>query len=150
MTTYSCATDLPNTFDFPWFCESSAYRLCTNIMCIDLSCQVLPNSLRPRRNRRYNADDIFKCIFLKENVWIPTKMSLKFVPKGPVNNVPAFVQIMAWCRLDDKPLSGPMMVSRIDSNCEAQGSITQSFNYVARLTGRESLWAKRIYVQDLF
>ena len=35
------------------------------------------NSLRPRRNRRYNADDIFKCIFLRENVWIPTKISLR-------------------------------------------------------------------------
>ena len=47
------------------------------------------NSLRPRQNRRYNADDIFKCIFLKENVWIPTTISLKFVPKGPISNIPA-------------------------------------------------------------
>ena len=53
------------------------------------------NSLRPRRNRRYNADDIFKCIFLRENIWIPTKISLKFVPKGSINIIPALVQIMA-------------------------------------------------------
>ena len=26
------------------------------------------------------ADDIFKCIFLNDNVWIPIKVSLKFVP----------------------------------------------------------------------
>ena len=26
------------------------------------------------------ADDIFKCIFLNENVWISIKISLKFVP----------------------------------------------------------------------
>ena len=69
------------------------------------------NSLRPRRNGRYNADDIFKCIFLKENVWIPTKISLKFVANGPINNIPALVQIMAWRRPGDKPLSEPMMVS---------------------------------------
>ena len=25
-------------------------------------------------------------------------MSLKFVPKGPINNIPALVQIMAWRR----------------------------------------------------
>ena len=56
------------------------------------------NSLRPRQNGRYSADDIFKCIFLKENVWIPTIISLKFVPKGPINNIPALVQIMAWRR----------------------------------------------------
>ena len=27
------------------------------------------------------ADDIFKCIFLNENVWILIKISQKFVPK---------------------------------------------------------------------
>ena len=43
-------------------------------------------------------DDIFKCIFLNENVWISIKISLKFVPKGPINNIPALVQIMAWRR----------------------------------------------------
>ena len=32
-------------------------------------------------------------IFLNENVWIPIKASLKFVPKGPINNIPALVQI---------------------------------------------------------
>ena len=40
---------------------------------------------------------IFKYIFLDENVWISIKISLKFVPKGPINNILAFVQIMAWC-----------------------------------------------------
>ena len=38
-------------------------------------------------------------------------MSLKFVSKGPVNNIPALIQIMAWRRPGDKPLSEPMMVS---------------------------------------
>ena len=69
------------------------------------------NTLRPRQNGRYFADDIFKCIFLNENVWIPIWISLKFVPKGPINNIPALVQIMAWRRPGNKPLSEPMMVS---------------------------------------
>ena len=68
------------------------------------------NTLRPGQNWRHFADNIFKCIFLNENVWIPTKISLKFVPKGPINNIPALVQIMAWRRTGDKPLSEPMMV----------------------------------------
>ena len=68
------------------------------------------NSLRPRQNGRHFADDIFKCILLNENVWIPIKISPKFVPQGPINNIPALVQIMAWRRPGDKPLSGPMMV----------------------------------------
>ena len=69
------------------------------------------NTLRPRQNERHFADDIFKYIFLNENVWIPIKISLKFVPKGRINNIPALVQIMAWRRPGDKPLSEPMMVS---------------------------------------
>ena len=34
-----------------------------------------------------------------------------FIPKGPINNMPVLVQIMAWRRPGDKPLSEPMMVS---------------------------------------
>ena len=69
------------------------------------------NTLRPGQNGRHFADDIFKCIFLNENASIPTKISLMFVPKGPINNTPALIHIMAWCRPGDKPLSETMMVS---------------------------------------
>ena len=71
----------------------------------------LDNTLRPRQNGPHFPDDIFKWIFLNENVWIPIEISLKFLPKGPINNIPALVQIMAWRRPDDKPLSETMMVS---------------------------------------
>ena len=56
-------------------------------------------------------DDIFKCIFLNEDVWISIKISLKFVLMGAKNDIPALVKIMAWHREGDKPLSEPMMVS---------------------------------------
>ena len=69
------------------------------------------STLRPRQNGRHFANDMFKCIFLNENVWIPIEISLKFVPKGSINNNPALFQIMAWRRLGDKPLSETMMVS---------------------------------------
>ena len=36
-------------------------------------------------------DNIFKCVFLNENAWISIKISLKFVPKDPMNNIPALV-----------------------------------------------------------
>ena len=75
------------------------------------------NTLRPRENGRHFADRIFKCIFLNGNVWIPITISLKFVPKGPINNIPALVQIMAWRRPGDKPLSEPMMVSLLTHIC---------------------------------
>ena len=68
------------------------------------------NTLRPRQNGRHFADDILKCIFLNENVWIPIEISLKFVPKVPIDNILALVQITAGCRPGDKPLSEPMIV----------------------------------------
>ena len=45
-----------------------------------------------------NPPYIFKYIFLNENLWISLNISLNFVPKGHINNVPALVQIMAWRR----------------------------------------------------
>ena len=75
------------------------------------------NTLRPRQNGRRFADHTFICIFLNENVRISIKISLKFVPKGPINNIPALIQIMAWHRSGDKPLSKPMMVSLLTYIC---------------------------------
>ena len=77
----------------------------------------LLNTLRPRRNGRHFADDIFKCIFLNENIRISIEISLKFVPKGPINNNKALVQIMAWRRSGGKPLSEPMMVILLTHIC---------------------------------
>ena len=64
--------------------------------------------LRPGQNGPYFSEDIFQHIFANENVWISIKISLKFVPKGQINNFSALVQIMAWRRPGDKPLSEPM------------------------------------------
>ena len=75
------------------------------------------NTLRPRQNGRRFADNVFKYIFLNENVWIWIKISLKFVLKGPINNIPALVQIMAWHRPGDKPLSDPKMVNLLTHIC---------------------------------
>ena len=44
------------------------------------------------------AYNIFKRIFLIENIQILIKISPKFVLKGPINKIPALVQIMAWRR----------------------------------------------------
>ena len=73
-------------------------------------CSCILNTLRPTQDGRHFAGDTFKRIFFSENVIISIKMSLKFVPKGPVNNIPVLVQIMAWRRPDTKPLPEPMMV----------------------------------------
>ena len=49
------------------------------------------NILRPRQNFRKSAGDMFKCIFLNENVWISLKISMKFVHKVRINNIPALL-----------------------------------------------------------
>ena len=86
-----------------------------NATAIFDSCLI--NTLRPRQNGHYFPDDIFECIFLKENVSILIKISLKFVPKSPINNIPALVQIMAWRRPGEKSLSEPMLVRLLTHIC---------------------------------
>ena len=70
-----------------------------------------------KKNSCLFPNNIFKWIFMNENVWIPIKMSLNFVPNVPINNIPALVQIMAWWRPGAKPLSEPMMVSLLMHMC---------------------------------
>ena len=48
------------------------------------------------------------------------KISLNFVPKGPINNISALVHIMAWRRPGDKPLSESMMLSLLTHICVTQ------------------------------
>ena len=76
--------------------------------------------MRPRQNGRRFPNDIFKHIFMNQNICISSKISLKFVPKGPINNIPALVQITTWRRSGDKPLSEPMTVSLLTHICVAR------------------------------
>ena len=80
-------------------------------------CQLTLNTLRPRQDGCHFPDDIFRCIFLNENIWIAINISLSFVPKGPIDNIPALAQIMAWRRPGDKPLSETMMVILLTHIC---------------------------------
>ena len=90
--------------------------------CLGLSL----NILTPRRNRQHFTDDIFKRIFLNENVWISIKISLKFVPRGPINNIQALVQIMDWRHPSDKPLSEPMIHASLGPNELIAASLSRS------------------------
>ena len=58
------------------------------------------------------ADDISNCFFLNENDIFQIQISLKYVPSSPVDNKPALNQVMAWRRIGDKPLPGPMMMAQ--------------------------------------
>ena len=101
-----------------WYCDESwvsgleAWKVVTTYTDI-----ILFITLRPRQNGRHFADDTLKPIFFNENIRISIKISLKCVPKVPINNIPALVQIMAWRRPGDKPLSEPMMVCLLTHIC---------------------------------
>ena len=98
-------------------------------------------TLKPRQNWYHFANDIFKCIFLNENAWISRKISLKFVPKGPVNNIPALVQIMAWPWPGNKPLSGPVMVGLLMHKCISWPQwAKQNFTIAFVVLGNIMLW----------
>ena len=47
------------------------------------------------------------CIFIK--------ISLKFVPNGPISNNTALVQTMFWRQIGEKPLSEPMLTKITDA-----------------------------------
>ena len=49
------------------------------------------NSSPPGQNGRHFADNIFRCIFVNEKFCILIKISLKFVPRGPIDNNLALV-----------------------------------------------------------
>ena len=55
--------------------------------------------------------------FLESNVWISIKISLKLLPNGPIYDISALVQIMAWHRPGNKSLSEPMMVNLLTHIC---------------------------------
>ena len=59
------------------------------------------NTLRPRRNRRHFAGEIFKCILLNENVLIAITISLKYITKGPIDNIPTSNRSIekGWCHI---------------------------------------------------
>ena len=135
------------------FDPSIDYRLASSETRLQRKQQWI-NTLRPRRNEQHFTDDIFKRIFFNENVWISIKISLKFVPKGPINNIPALVQIMAWRRSGDKPLSEPMVVSLPTHICVTRPQWVQNetvkshlYCYISTFMSLNSSWILRFFIR---
>ena len=65
----------------------------------------------PGQNGCHFADNIFTCIFMHEKFCLSIQMSptWKFVPKGPIDNKLALVQVMDLHWTGDKPLPEPML-----------------------------------------
>ena len=91
------------------------YLVVTQIALACLLWFLSDNTLRPTQYGQRFPDDIFKCVFFNETVWIAIKISLKFVPKVRINNIPELVQVMAWHQSVDEALSEPMLTQFTDA-----------------------------------
>ena len=65
----------------------------------------------------------WKCMDFDFNI------QLNFVPNGLINNSPSLIQILAWCRLGDKPLSEPMVVSLLTHMCVTRSQGVSNYRY---------------------
>ena len=75
-----------------WVVEGTSEILGSRFeVSIQLMKQFALNSSLPGQNGLHFADDVFGCIFVNEMFYILIKISLKFVPKDPVNNNTALV-----------------------------------------------------------
>ena len=106
----------------------------------------------PGQNGWHFTGNIFRCIFMNEKFCILIPNSLKFVPKCPIDNMSALVQVMAWHQIGNKPLPEPMLiqftdaymrhlgrwVKRINSNCKIIHHSCKFVRFRFRLF--QSLW----------
>ena len=103
---------LPNSVGYVILDNSWGYYLDAHLRHIEAE-----TKWTPFRRRHFQVN---------ENVSIPIKFSVKLVPKGPINNILALVQIMAWHRPGDKLSSWPMMVSLLTHICVTRSQWVKS------------------------
>ena len=67
------------------------------------------------------SGDISRCIVLNKKSLYLIRISLEFVPKSPIDNKSALVQVMAWRRTGAKPLHKPMLTQFTDAYLRHEG-----------------------------
>ena len=103
--------------------ENAICKMSVSFWGLDAWINCLPQQMRqymtlthlpPGQNGHHFADDIFKYIFWNEKEVVLIKISKKFIPNGPISNIPGLAQIMAWRRPGGKPLLEPMLIQLTD------------------------------------
>ena len=74
----------------------------------------LPDTLRRRQNG-HHLGRLYCQFKFSGNDRIQIQASLKLVPKGPIDDKTALVQLMTWRRTGDKPLPEPMIAKYTDA-----------------------------------
>ena len=89
------------------WCDFSVSRVCYHCyrhIYTNEENHCLLYTLRPRQIGRHFADDVFRCIFLNENVWIPTfgNRCLSAIGGGK-----QWSRLAGWVQLSAEAASGP-------------------------------------------
>ena len=126
-------------FKIPWIEISSKYMetRMTYVVCMELSFYQIrstPFSFHTEAETRWPTfrRQHFQRHFFNEDILISIDISLKFVSKDQINNILALVQIMAWHRRGEKPLSGPMMIIFPTHVCVTRPQVMVSDIYIMR------------------
>ena len=72
------------------------------------------------------------------------RISLKFVPNGPIDNETTSVQVMAWRRTSDKTLPEPMLNQFTNAYMRHKGIINQVIRLLQLLHRRQLLNLKNV------
>ena len=83
--------------------------------CMELHVTLVPYLTHLTLDKMAAISQSFQMHFREWKFCILIKISLKFVPKGPIDNIPPLVQIMAWRQIGDKPLSEPILTQSTDA-----------------------------------
>ena len=84
----SWCQDLSSHFEWHQLIWKDGYGVIDNQRNLEVT---IFNSSPLGQNGRHFADVIFRFIFVNEKLCILIKISLEFIPKGPINNNPALV-----------------------------------------------------------
>ena len=72
------------------------------------------------------------------SLWCDCNVSLKFVPKGLMDNKAALVQVMAWRRTGAKPLPEPMLIWFLGAYMRLLGEMSQADGKIQKVDPHES------------
>ena len=125
-----CLFSLP-ILCFPWNMQTGFFYVVygytlTSWWIVVIYVNISFNSSRLGQNDHYFGRWQFQMHFFYENDVIPLRISLKFVPRSPINNKPALVQVIAWHQTGDKPLPEPMLTQLTDAYMQHWGEMSQS------------------------
>ena len=111
---------LKQVWTFPWKAYFPIAQLAewgSHLFCQHIEAETKWTPFRRRHFQTHFRQWIFSLI--------PIKVSLKFVHKGLINNIPASVKIMAWRQPGDKPSSEPIMVGLPTHICVTRPHVHQ-------------------------